>query len=69
MYFYQRMKDLREDHDLKQKEIADYLNISQQTYSIYETGKREIPLHMMIALADYYSVSLDYLCGRKKDKR
>ena len=65
MFFYQRIADLREDRDLKQKEIADYLGITQQTYSIYETGKREIPLHMMIQLADYYHVSLDYICGRK----
>lgn len=65
MYQYQKMKDLREDHDQKQKVIADYLNITQQTYSIYERGEREIPLHLMIKLADYYGVTMDYICDRQ----
>lgn len=64
MYFYQRIRDLREDHDHKQQTIANYLSISQQQYSLYESGKREIPLHMAIMLADYYGVTLDYLTGR-----
>lgn len=60
MYYYQRIKDLREDADKKQAEVATYLKIKQQQYSIYERGEREIPLHLMIALADYYQVSMDY---------
>lgn len=64
MQYYRRLRDMREDHDLKQSEVAEILGISQQHYSIYETGKREIPLHMMIQLADLYKVSLDYMTGR-----
>jgi len=56
-----RFKDLREDRDLKQKEVAIYLNISQQQYSLYETGVREIPIKLAIKLAKYYNVSLDYI--------
>ncbi|MBS6367634.1 MAG: helix-turn-helix transcriptional regulator [Clostridiales bacterium] len=58
-----RLKDLREDHDLKQKEVAAVLGIDQRIYSNYETGKREIPMHHMIKLALYYQTSLDYLAG------
>ena len=61
---FPRLKDLREDHDLMQKEIAAVLGIDQRVYSTYETGKREIPVHHLIALADYYHTSLDYLTGR-----
>lgn len=68
MYYYQRIHDLREDNDLKQAYIAKYLGITQQQYSIYETGKREIPLHLAIRLADLYNVSLDYLTGRTNKK-
>ena len=57
------IKDLREDHDLKQKTIADYLGVSQQTYSNYENGRREIPTWAVAALAKYYKVSTDYLLG------
>ena len=63
--YYQRLRDLREDHDLTQKEIAAVLGIDQRVYSIYETGKREIPVHHLIKLADYYNVTTDYLLGRK----
>ena len=59
-----RLKDLREDHELMQKEVAAVLNIDQRVYSNYETGKREIPLHHLMTLADYYHTSLDYLTGR-----
>ena len=55
------IKDLREDHDLKQKTIADYLGVSQQTYSNYENGRREIPTWAVVAIAKYYKVSTDYL--------
>lgn len=65
---YLKIKDLREDHDLSQKEVAKILNISQVTYSYYEIGKRNIPLDLLIKLADYYNVTLDYIVGRlKKD--
>ncbi|MBQ4572400.1 MAG: helix-turn-helix transcriptional regulator [Clostridia bacterium] len=59
-----RLKDLREDNDVKQKELAEYLNIKQNTYSQYENGKREIPLDTLWKLADYYNTSVDYLIGR-----
>ena len=58
-----RIKDLREDHDLDQKDICKVLGISQQYYSRYETGKIEIPLRHYITLAKYYNVSIDYLAG------
>lgn len=64
MYFYQRIRDLREDSDNKQETIAKLLGITQPQYHLYESGKREIPLHMAIMLADYYGVTLDYLTGR-----
>lgn len=63
-----RLRDLREDNDIKQKEIAKYLNIQQNTYSQYETGKREIPIDLLWKLADYYNTTVDYLIGRS-DKR
>lgn len=64
MYF-RRLRDLREDADKNQSEIAKILDIDQRTYSNYETGKREIPVRHLISLADYYKVSLDYIVGRK----
>ena len=63
MYFYQRLRDLREDRDKTQAEIAKLLKITPQQYQLYESGKREIPLHHFIVLAKYYNVSLDYLAG------
>ena len=66
---YQRLKDLREDKDLKQYQIGEILYIAQQQYQLYESGKREIPFHMAIKLADFYNVSLDYIAGRTNDKR
>ena len=60
---YQRIKDLREDADKKQGEIAKLLNTTIQQYSRYERGERELPMHHFIALARYYNVSLDYLAG------
>lgn len=59
-----RLRELREDHDYSQKEIAEALKISQQHYSKYETGYYELPLRHFIMLADYYGVSADYLIGR-----
>lgn len=61
--YYPRLKDLREDHDLVQKEVASYLSIDQRVYSNYETGKREIPTRFVVALAKYYKTSTDYILG------
>jgi len=58
-----RLRDLREDSDLKQKEIADYLHIKQNTYSQYENGQRQLPVDVLIKLAKYYKVSTDYILG------
>lgn len=63
-----RLKNLREDHDLSQSDIAKYLNISQRTYSYYETGDRDIPIQILIKLADYYNTSIDYLVNRTNSK-
>lgn len=63
MYYYQRLKDLREDNDLSQTQVADVLNMKYQQYARYESGEREIPLHHLITLAKFYNVSLDYLAG------
>ena len=63
MYVYQRLRDLREDKDKKQEDIAQVLDISRQQYQLYESGKRELPMHHFITLARYYNVSLDYLAG------
>ncbi|MBQ8584100.1 MAG: helix-turn-helix transcriptional regulator [Clostridia bacterium] len=60
---YQRLRDMREDADKKQEEIALVLNITRQQYQLYESGKREMPMHLFIILARYYNVSLDYLAG------
>lgn len=62
------IKDLREDHDLSQKELAKILNLSQRSYSHYENGTRKIPLDILVALADFYGCSTDYLLGRTKGK-
>ncbi len=60
---YRRIRDLREDHDLKQKDLAEILNCSQQVYSNYELGQRDIPTEILIRLSEYYRVSVDYLLG------
>ncbi|MGN0608995.1 MAG: helix-turn-helix domain-containing protein [Oscillospiraceae bacterium] len=59
-----KIRDLREDNDLTQKQISEYLMCDQSLYSKYERGEREIPLNLIIKLADYYDVSIDYLVGR-----
>lgn len=61
--YYPRLKDLREDKDLVQKEIAALLGTDQRVYSNYETGKREIPTRFVIRLAKFYKVSTDYILG------
>lgn len=60
---YQKIRDLREDHDLKQRELAEYLNCSQRVYSNYELGQRDIPTDVLIRLSSFYNVSVDYLLG------
>ena len=68
--YLKRLKDLREDKDLYQKDIAQILNISQQYYSEYETGKRGIPLELLIILSQFYNVSTDYILelSNKKER-
>ena len=61
--YYPRLKDLREDQDLTQKDIAGILGIDQRVYSNYETGKREIPTRLVVLLAKYYHTSADYILG------
>ena len=62
--YYRRLRDLREDHDLKQKEVAQLLDINQRVYSNYETGKQTLPVRYLLQLADYYGTSTDYILGR-----
>ena len=65
---YRRLRDLREDNDLFQKDLAVYLSCSQVCYSQYERGSRDIPTDVLIKLADYYGTSIDYLLGRTDTK-
>ncbi|MBQ9976218.1 MAG: helix-turn-helix transcriptional regulator [Clostridia bacterium] len=58
-----RLKDLREDNDVTQKELSEHLHIKQNTYSQYENGQRQVPIDILISLAKYYNTSLDYLVG------
>ena len=64
-----RLRDLREDKDLKQKDLAALLQIHQTTYSDYELNRLNIPVAVLHTLADYYKVSVDYLLGRTNEKR
>jgi transcriptional regulator with XRE-family HTH domain len=65
---FHRIRDLREDADLTQTEISRQLNISQRAYSHYENGTRDIPTDILIAIADFYNVSIDYLLERTDKK-
>ena len=65
---YQRIRDLREDHDWTQKQVAQLLGMSQTGYSKYETGENDIPTAVLIKLADLYKTSVDYLLGRTDQK-
>lgn len=65
MFVYPRVRDLREDHDKTQKQIAEMLHMQLTVYQRYERGERELPLWAAIKLADYYGITLDYLVGRK----
>lgn len=64
-----RIKDLREDNDLTQAEVAEYLHIKQNTYSQYETGMRQLPLECLVALAKLYKTSTDYILGLTQEKK
>lgn len=66
---YQRIRDLREDHDYKQRQIAEYLHCSQQVYSNYELGQRDIPTEILIKLSNLYDVSIDYLLGQTSNPK
>lgn len=66
---YQRIRDLREDRDLTQRELAEYLNCSQGAYSNYGLGQRDIPTDVLGRLANLYNVSIDYLLGQTKNPR
>jgi len=68
-YMYQRLRDLREDRDLNQTEVARMLGMSQTGYSKYETGENDIPTSVLIKLADFYDTSIDYLLGRTNVKK
>ena len=63
---FMKLKDLREDNDKSQKELAAFLNVTQATYSRYENGQIEIPIQTLVALAKYYHTSVDYLLGLTK---
>lgn len=67
MAYYPRLKDLREDKDCTQTDIAELLFITQQQYSLYERGYRDIPTSALIKLADFYNTSVDYISGRTDD--
>ncbi len=67
--FYPRLRDLREDHDLVQKQVAAILGIDQRVYSNYETGKREIPTRFVVILAKHYKTSTDYILGLTNESK
>ncbi len=66
---YRRIRDLREDRDLYQKDLAKYLQCSQVCYSYYEMGKRDIPTDILVRLADFYGTRVDYLLGRTDETK
>ena len=67
--YYPRLRDLREDRDLVQKEVAAVLGIDQRVYSNYEIGKRELPTRFLTVLADFYGISTDYILGRTNNPK
>lgn len=67
-FMYERIKNLREDHDLTQEYVATYLKINRVVYNRYENGIREIPINLLIKLADFYNVSIDYMVNRTNNK-
>lgn len=66
---YENIRNLREDSDKRQQDLADYLNVKQTTYSKYELGRINVPVEVFIKLADYYDITIDYLVGRTKEKK
>lgn len=69
MGYYKRIRDLREDHDLTQRQVAEILGMSQPQYFRYEQGYRDIPTDILLALAELYQTSTDYILGRTDDPR
>ena len=69
MTYMERIKSLREDHDLTQQAVAAFLEVGQKTYSHYELGKTRIPLESIVKLARMYDVSVDYICGVTDQRR
>ena len=67
MPYYKRIRELREDHDLTQRQVAEMLNMTQPQYFRYEQGYRDIPTDLLIRLADYYAVTTDYILGRTEN--
>ena len=68
METYKRLRDLREDADMTQKQVGEAINVPQRTYAYYESGERMLPPQVLCALADFYNVSVDYLLGRTDQK-
>ena len=68
MPVYRRIRDLREDADLTQKQVEEAINVPQRTYAYYEAGERMVPPNVLCALADFYGVSVDYILGRTDKK-
>ncbi len=68
MKYVKRIRDLREDHDLTQQQIADVLNTSQTMYARYERGANEMPIHHLVTLCRFYNVSADYILGLTDDR-
>ena len=66
--FYPRLRDLREDRDINQQDVAKVLGITRQQYQLYESGKREIKVYQLLELAEFYNVSKDYILGRTNRK-
>ena len=66
MDYLKRLRDLREDHDLTQRQVAEILGTSQTMYARYERGANELPIRHLLTLCDYYGISADYLLGRDK---
>lgn len=68
MTYQERMRELRQDHDLSQKKVADLLGVAQTTYSQYELDKRPMPIEYLVALCKFYHVSADYMLGLSEKK-
>ena len=66
--YYERIRDLREDNDLTQQDVANVLKTTQQVYSRYEKGENELPLHHLVTLCKFFKVSADYILGLKSSK-